>query len=168
MTLNASSHSNRCFYLYADAFNKIPRDYPGIRYLRVWVDFTGIDFRKACFGLVNRYGELYSTDDIDGRRDLPFYYLPEGGDAWKTMYHGTDGCFGAAQESSVKDFKGWLAFPTANFGARDGSGSVFDARTVHAVYMYFDLSSDEMLGKPFYLDEIALVEDYKAFDEVQP
>lgn len=168
VTLNADSHSNRCFYLYADAFNKIPRDYPSIRYLRVWVDFTGIDFRKASFGLVNRYGELFSTDDIDGRRDLPFYYLPEGGDSWKTMYHGTDGCFGAAQDSSVKNFKGWLAFPTSDFGARDGSGSAFDARTVTAVYMYFDFSADGMLGKPFYLDELALVEDYKVFEEIQP
>ena len=168
VTLNADAHSNRCFYLYADAFNKIPRDYPNTRYLRVWADFTGIDFRKASFGLVNRYGELFSTDDIDGRTDLPFYYLPEGGEDWKTLYHGTDGCFGAAQGSSVKDFKGWLAFPTADFGARDGSGSTFDARTITAVYMYFDFSEDGMLGRPFYLDEIALVEDYKVFDEVQP
>ena len=166
VTVDASSHSNRGLYLFADEVNRIPRDYPSTRYLRVWVDFTGIDFRKACFGLVNRYGELFSTDDIDGRTDLPFYLLAEGETEWRTMYHGTDGCFGAAQNSSVRDFKGWLAFPTSDFGARDGSGSTFDARTVHAVYLYFDLSSDEMLGTPFFLDEIALVEDYRVFEEI--
>lgn len=168
VTVNASSHSNRGLYLYADAVNHIPQDYPSARYLRVWVDFTGIDFRKACFGFVTKYDELYSTDDIDGRTDLPFYCLAEGETEWKTMYHGTDGCFGAAQSSSVQDFKGWLAFPTADFAERTGSGSTFDSRSIKAVYMYFDLSSDDMLGTPFYLDEIALVDDYRVFEKIAP
>ncbi|MBQ3816470.1 MAG: metallophosphoesterase [Clostridia bacterium] len=168
VTVNASSHSNRGLYLYADAVNRIPQDYPSARYLRVWVDFTGIDFRKACFGFVTKYDELYSTDDIDGRTDLPFYCLAEGETEWKTMYHGTDGCFGAAQSSSVQDFKGWLAFPTADFAERTGSGSTFDSRSIKAVYMYFDLSSDDMLGTPFYLDEIALVDDYRVFEKIAP
>ena len=168
VTVNASSHSNRGLYLYADAVNHIPQDYPSARYLRVWVDFTGIDFRKACFGFVTKYDELYSTDDIDGRTDLPFYCLAEGETEWKTMYHGTDGCFGAAQSSSVQDFKGWLAFPTADFAERTGSGSTFDSRSIKAVYMYFDLSSDDMLGTPFYLDEIALVDDYQVFEKIAP
>lgn len=168
VTVNASSHSNRGLYLYADAVNHIPQDYPSARYLRVWVDFTGIDFRKACFGFVTKYDELYSTDDIDGRTDLPFYCLAEGESEWKTMYHGTDGCFGAAQSSSVQDFKGWLAFPTTDFAERTGSGSTFDSRSIKAVYMYFDLSSDDMLGTPFYLDEIALVDDYRVFEKIAP
>ncbi len=168
VNVNASSHSNRGLYLYADAVNHIPQDYPSARYLRVWVDFTGIDFRKACFGFVTKYDELYSTDDIDGRTDLPFYCLAEGESEWKTMYHGTDGCFGAAQSSSVQDFKGWLAFPTADFAERTGSGSTFDSRSIKAVYMYFDLSSDDMLGTPFYLDEIALVDDYRVFEKIAP
>ncbi len=168
VTVNASSHSNRGLYLYADAVNHIPQDYPSARYLRVWVDFTGIDFRKACFGFVTKYDELYSTDDIDGRTDLPFYCLAEGETEWKTMYHGTDGCFGAAQSSSVQDFKGWLAFPTTDFAERTGSGSTFDSRSIKAVYMYFDLSSDDMLGTPFYLDEIALVDDYRVFEKIAP
>ena len=146
----------------------VSQDYPSARYLRVWVDFMGIDFRKACFGFVTKYDELYSTDDIDGRTDLPFYCLAEGETEWKTMYHGTDGCFGAAQSSSVQDFKGWLAFPTADFAERTGSGSTFDSRSIKAVYMYFDLSSDDMLGTPFYLDEIALVDDYRIFEKIAP
>ena len=166
--LTASSHSNRALYLYADAVNRNAQEFDSTRYLRVWVDFTGIDFRKASFGLVSKCDELYTTDDIDGRTDQPFYCLPEGEDSWKTMYHGTDGCFGAAQDSSVKNFKGWLAFPTANFAYRGGTGDRFDANVIKAVYMYFDFSSDGMLGKPFYLDEIALVEDYKVFEEIQP
>ena len=167
ISLNAGSHSNRAVYFYADAVNKIPRDYPSAKYLRVWVDFTGIDFRKSSFGLVTKYDELFTTDDIDGRTDLPFYALAEGGDEWKKMFHGTDGCFGAAQSSSVKDFKGWLAFPTENFGARDASGATFDSRSVKAVYMYFDYADDSMLKTPIYIDEIALVEDYRIFEEVK-
>ena len=76
--MNGSSHSNRAVYLYADAVNGNRREFESARYLRVWVDFTGIDFRKASFGLVDKYDELFTTDDIDGRTDLPFYCLAEG------------------------------------------------------------------------------------------
>ena len=163
--MNGSSHSNRAVYLYADAANGNRREFDSTRYLRVWVDFTGVDFRKASFGLVDKYDELFTTDDIDGRTDLPFYCMAEGESEWRTRYHGTDGCFGTAQDSSVKDFKGWLAFPTSNFASRTGSGETFAAKVVKGVYLYFDLSSDEMLGTWFYLDEIALIEDYTVFEE---
>ena len=166
VSMNGSSHANRAIWLYANEENGLTTAYPRFRYLRVWVDFTGIDFRKASFGLVTMQNELYTTDDFDSRSDLAFYCLAEGETEWKTMYHGADdGCFGAAQASSVKDFKGWLAFPTMDFGARKGTGEGFSAHEVKGVYMYFDYSSDSMLGTPFYLDEIALVEDYTVFTE---
>ncbi|MBQ4194313.1 MAG: metallophosphoesterase [Clostridia bacterium] len=165
VTVGASSHSNRGLYLFADEVNRIPRDYPSTRYLRVWVDFTGIDFRKACFGLVTKDFKLYSTDDFDGRSDLKFYYLAEGSDSWKTMTHGGDGCFGAAQDSSVKDFKGWLAFPVKDFAMRETTGIPFSAHEIAGVYMYWDYADDSMLSKSFCLDEIALVEDYTVFEQ---
>ncbi len=160
------THSNRAIMLYANDQNKLTTSYPRFRYLRVWVDFTGVDFRKASFGLVSTKNELYSTDDFDSRGDLAFYYLPEGETQWKTMYHGADdGCFGAAQNSSVKDFKGWLAFPTADFASRKGTGEAFSDHEIKAVYLYFDYNTDAMTGTPFYLDEIALVPDYTVFTE---
>ena len=163
---SGSKHENRAIWLYANDSNKLTTVYPRFRYLRVWVDFTDIDFRKASFGLVSKQNELFSTDDFDNRSDLEFYYLPEGETEWKTMRHGSDdGCFGAAQSSSVQDFKGWLAFPTGDFASRKGTGESFSAHEIKAVYMYFDYSSDSMLDTPFYLDEIALVEDYKVFTE---
>jgi hypothetical protein len=164
VTVKASSHSNRGLYLFADAVNHIPQDYPSARYLRVWVDFTGIDFRKACFGLGTKDFKLYSTDDFDGRSDLKFYYLAEGSDSWKTMTHGGDGCFGAAQDSSVKNFRGWLAFPVEDFAMRETTGIPFSAHEIAGVYLYWDYADDSMLSESFYLDEIALVEDYRVFE----
>ena len=166
VSMNGSSHANRAIWLYANEENKLTTAYPRFRYLRVWVDFTDVDFRKASFGLVSMKNELFSTDDFDSRSGLAFYLLPEGETEWQTMYHGSDdGCFGAGQSSSVRDFKGWLAFPTEDFASRKGTGQSFSAHEVKGVYMYFDYVSDSMLGTPFYLDEIALVEDYTVFTE---
>ena len=161
---DASSHSNRGIYLYATESNACPTAFGDFAYLRVWVDFTGIDFRKACFGLVTKDFKLYSTDDFDGRSDLKFYYLAEGSNSWKTMTHGGDGCFGAAQDSSVKNFRGWLAFPVEDFAMRETTGIPFSAHEIAGVYLYWDYADDSMLSENFYLDEIALVEDYRIFE----
>lgn len=164
ITSTASSHANRGVYVFPTEQNGNPTLFPRFRYLRVWVDFTGISFRKACFGLLDSAGTLFSTDDFDGRTDQPLYCLAEGSDTWKTLYHGTDGCFGDAQDSSVRDFKGWLAFPVDDFGCRSGDGASFSGIQVSGVYMYWDFADDSMLGTPFFLDEIALVDDYTVFE----
>lgn len=155
---------NRSWYLFTTSTNKFTDEFDDTKYLRVWVDFTGIDFRKACFGLVDSAGKLYSTDDLDNNSDLQFYYLAEGSSAWKTYRHGNDGCFGAAQDSSVKNFKGWLAFPTNDFAIRGGGGNRFGGNNITGIYMYFDFSDSSMCGKEFYIDEISLVADYKTFE----
>ena len=148
------------------------------KYLRVWVDFTDIDFRKASFGFVTENGCLYRTDEkdnADGYLDL--YYLPEGESKWQVYSHGSDdGCFGMAQSSSVANFKGWLAVPVSDFLAWSGAdgkfsssaGSAPDEDSVIAgIYFYFDLSDESMLGKTFYMDEFGLVNAYEQFDSVQ-
>lgn len=159
------SVSNRAWYLFANEQNGFVTNYDDPRYLRVWVDFTGIDFRKACFGVTDQKGDLYSTDDIDGRDDQEFYYLAEGSTEWETYTHGSDGCFGMAQGMSLGDFKGWLAFPTEDFGARNGSGNRFNGNEITSVYMYWDFNENSMCGVPFYLDEISFVPDYRVFEE---
>ena len=165
VSYNGSSTTNRGLYVFATDSNGNTVKYPDFEYLRLWVDFTDVDFRKACFGLVDSDGNLYSTDDTDNDSDSPFYYLPDGETEWKTYQHGGDGCFGTAQSSSVKNFKGWMAFPVEKFSKRGGGGVRFSGNYVKGVYMYWDFSSPSMLGKQFYLDEFQLVPDYTVFEE---
>ncbi|MBE6725187.1 MAG: hypothetical protein E7576_08370 [Ruminococcaceae bacterium] len=137
-------------------------------YLRVWMDLTGdgtpIDFRKACFGLVVNEMNLmpYRTDDMD--TPSPFWILPEGQTEWRKMSHGGDGCFGAQQDSSVRGFKGWLAFPVENMLKRGTLEQLKSTSCVTGVYFYYCLNASEMKGHPVWLDEIALVDDYTKFD----
>lgn len=165
VSYNAGSHVNRGLYVFATDANKNPVKYPDFRYLRVWVDFTDVEFRKACFGLVDGEGKLFSTDDCDNQPDSPFYYLAEGETEWKTYQHGSDGCFGAAEGSRVNNFKGWMAFPVDMFGARNAGGLRFSGNYVKGVYLYWDFEKDSMLNTPFYLDELQLVDDYTVFEE---
>lgn len=163
ISMNASNHSNRAAYIFRTDENGLTEAYPRFGYIRVWADFTGIDFRKASFGLVTSDGSLYSTDDTDGKNNLKFYYMAEGSDKWETLTHGSDGCFGAAQDSSIADKKGWFAFPVSDMRARSGGGDVWDFSHVSGVYFYFDYSEDSMTGHEFYFDEISLVGDYTEF-----
>ena len=151
---------------------KIPLETPGLLgdnlYLRVWMDLSGgsvpVDFRKACFGLIadNLNFSPYRTDEKD--RPSPFWYLPEGGTEWEEMSHGGDGCFGAAQDSSVKGLKGWFAFPVENMLKRSTLDRLKPTDRITGVYFYFCLASSEMRGNKVYLDEISLTEDYEVFD----
>lgn len=132
------------------------------KYLRVWVDFTGVDFRKAGFGLVGTDGTVYCTDYKDGA-SAPFYYLPEDSDTWQTFYHGADGCFGTAQSSSVADFKGWLAFPISDFATAESTGANPSSASVKEMFFFFDFADVNMVGSAFYFDEIGLVPEYWVF-----
>lgn len=133
------------------------------RYLRVWVDFSKIDFRAASFGLVAEDGTIYSTDNKN-EAGTYFYYLAEGQESWKTLRNGGDGCFGTSQGISVKDFKGWLAFPVSDFvSAGENSTAISSDTVVKEMFMFFDYSDVSMQGKGFYLDEIGLVSQFWNF-----
>ena len=148
-------------------YAKEPVSIKGTTYLVVWADFTGVDFRKACFGVIGDNHVLYRTDERDGVADLKFY-IQDGSD-WKEMLHGDDGCFGTAQSSSVKDYKGYMAFPLSDFVSWDSSDLAFDAETqkVTGVYFYFDYDSVSYSEKPFYFDDIIFTSDYKYFVEAE-
>ncbi len=125
------------------------------KYLVVRVDFTGVDFRKACFGLISgSTATVYRTDDYD--RNSPLYYLAEGESEWKEMSHGSDGCFGTAQNSSMIDKCGYIAVPVEYF--RAGGAKMNENTLVTGIYMYLDVNAGA--GQPFYLDNFMLVEDY--------
>lgn len=151
---------------------KIPLENPGLlgdlKYLRVWMDLTGdgtpIDFRKACFGLIVNDMALmpYRTDDKD--TPTPFWYLPEGETEWRRMSHGGDGCFGAQQDSSVRGYRGWFAFPVEHMLKRSTLEPLKDSSCVTGVYFYYCLNAAAMKGHPVWLDDIALVRDYEEWN----
>ncbi len=170
LAVSSSSNENQGLYIFATAENKNTADFTDTSYLRVWVDFTDVAFRKANFGFITDNGALYDTDENDGNANLDFYYLADGSTEWKTYKHGDDGCFGDAQGSNVKGFKGWLAFPSEDFMYRSGTGSsgsnVWCYDHIRGIYLFWDYSNNgNYLNKPFYLDEIQIVEDYTVFEE---
>ena len=138
------------------------------KYVRVWMDLTGdtteVDFRKACFGLIeNNLTVLpYGTDEKD--TPSPFWYLADGGTEWKKMSHGGDGCFGQAEGSSVKGLKGWFAFPIENMLKRGALTQLDKDSYITHVYFYYCLSAANMKNNCVYIDNISLVKDYKVFE----
>ncbi len=163
---------NRGLYLMANGANKWSTGFPSVGYLRVWVDFSDVGFRKANFGLMAHEGSLFTTDEEDYRTDQYFWYLAEGADEWVRYTHGNDGCFGEQQETDVHGFRGWLAFPVSDFKYRAGTGSGAESvnnsyhyKTVSGVYMFWDYSdTGRYNGNRFYLDEIGIVEDFRVFE----
>lgn len=130
------------------------------KYLIIWVDFTNVEFRKACFGLITSDGTAnpYRTDDHDTA--TPFYYLADGSSEWATLSHGADGCFGDGDRGSqaMKGTKGYLALPVEYF--KEGSRQLTKNSLIVGIYMYADVNAGH--NTPYYLDNIMLVEDYKA------
>ncbi len=163
---------SRGLYIFATPENKNTTKFPANAYLRVWVDFTDVEFRKMNFGFLSATGGLYTTDEGDNRTDQAFYYLPEGGTEWQSFVHGNDGCFGEAQSTPVKGYKGWLAFPVKDFLYRPNTGSdgvsagtPFNLYEFSAIYIFWDYAdSASYVNKHFYLDELQLVEDYRVFE----
>lgn len=143
-----------------------PGSVGGNKYLVAWMDLAtqDIDFRKAGFGLLanNVDDKPYRTDNLD--TPSPFYYKAEGSTEWVTLHTGDDGCFGAAQNSSVKGYKGWFAFPL-EYMPRTGGTSLNEDTAVTGIYFYFSPASEAELNRPVYIDHIQLVEDYRTIAE---
>ena len=133
------------------------------KYLIVWADFTGVEFRKACFGLLSTGGHAgpYRTDDADYKS--PIYYLADGSSQWTEFSHGTDGCFGVGDNGSqgVMNMKGYFAVPIDNL--RCGSKTMTGDSLISGFYFYGSLNSGSSYNVPFYMDDIRLVTDYKNF-----
>lgn len=134
------------------------------KYLVVWMDLAtnNVDFRKASFGLFTN-GKLanpYRTDDLD--QVCYYYYKADGSDTWVKMTMGKDACFGYGDDQSRGDLlagcKGYFAFPIADM--RCGSSSLNENSVISGVYFYMCALSQDMVGKPVYVDNIQLVADY--------
>ncbi|MEG1641544.1 MAG: metallophosphoesterase family protein [Synergistaceae bacterium] len=158
--------------------------YKGEKYLRVWVDFTEVDFRQAGFGLITKDGTRFSSSDNVGKEFLPLYVLYEGdkewngiqpGDKkWRVYNHGGNGRFGSAQNCGMYNFKGWLAVRVEDLLAWDGpatnSKSAIAKTTLKSgtqlkgFYFIFDLLDKRLANKAWVFDNISLVNDYSVFE----
>lgn len=135
------------------------------KYLMVWMDLAAneLDFRKSCFGLLREYNNTapYATDNYD--TPSSFYYKADGSDTWVEQKTGSDGCIGEADNSSVKNYKGWFAFPIENM-LQSGSGAQLTSESIiTGYYFYLSLATEAMTGKYVYIDDVTLVKDYKTY-----
>ena len=137
------------------------------KYVVVWMDFTNVEFRKACVGLASTEGadNPYRTDDNDVS-GLKYYYLADGSSEWVEYEHGGDGCFGTEQQGGVTGQKGYFAFPINDF--RQGGNKMTEDTLVTGFYFYgsypwggLGLNS---LNKPFYIDNVILCESYETLE----
>ena len=135
------------------------------KYLVVWADFSGVEFRKACFGLLSAegYAGPYRTDDADYK--TPIYYLADGATEWIELSHGGDGCFGVGDGGSqgMMGKKGYFAVPVQNL--KKGSATLSSDTLISGFYFYGSLNSGACYNVPFYFDDIRLVEDYRELAE---
>jgi hypothetical protein len=88
------------------------------------------------------------------------YYLAEGSDKWVQLSHGSDGCFGSAENCPVNGKKGYFAFRTEDLCQNSTTKYMTEKKLVTGFYMYLDLKDGSYADKPFYIDNIMLVEDY--------
>ena len=165
---------NAAVILFATEGNGIATSYEGAKYLRVWADFSDVEFRKANFGVTSASYTLFTTDEVDGEWDAPFYYSPDG-KTWTTMEHGGDGCFGTAQDTPMLGLKGWFAFPVSDFAVRADVNwdavedfAPCNPEDINGVYFYWDYTDGSYVNTAFYLDNMEFVADYTAFDYALP
>ncbi|MBQ3859803.1 MAG: LamG domain-containing protein, partial [Clostridia bacterium] len=170
LAVSSNGTENVGLYLYSTAKNGIARSYPDTNYLRVWMDLSEVGFRKANYGVVNSLACLFTTDEVDGAWDCPFWFSADGVN-WEEMYHGGDGCFGDAQDSDVYGLAGFFAFPLKDFTIRSSANwEAYDELTpcdpadVWGVYLFWDYSDNREPNNPFYIDNIEFVSDYKVFN----
>ncbi len=139
------------------------------KYLVVWMDFAtnNVDFRKASFGLFTdgNTSNAYRTDDLEVAKNGAvgvYYYKADGSDTWVEMKMGKDNCFGYGDANSQGDLlagrKGYFAFPIADM--YKGSNALNANSAITGVYFYMSALSQDMVGKPVYIDNVQLVADY--------
>ncbi|MBO5286789.1 MAG: metallophosphoesterase [Clostridia bacterium] len=153
-----SAWRNNCeFVITLDKAGKLGEN----KYLVVWLDFSsGIEFRKACLGLVlnNQVNNPYRSDERDV--STPFYYLASGTSQWQTLSLGADGCFGKEDGQRIAGLKGYFAFPLENFLSRADDSALTEKSVVTGLYMYICLADETCVNKKFYIDNVILLEDY--------
>lgn len=131
------------------------------KFLVVWMDFSKIEFRKACVGLLSSEGAriAYRIDDNDGTMPQ-FFFKTDGGDSWVELKHGWDGCFGVGNSCPIEGKKGYFAFPISTL--RQGTKAMNSDTLISGFYFYGDIASGQYAGNKFFFDSIMLVDDYQS------
>lgn len=172
LAIRSDTKDERDTFIFARPDNGSTTAFTETDYLRVWVDFTNVDLFYGAFGLVSPTGELYTSKNNENADGQEFMYLAEGSDEWVTLNYGDDGCFGFKQKVSVKDFKGWLAFPVEDFvfvntdeDEEDTNDISYPVNEVAGIYFYWDYDAKTAVNTNIILDEIQIVGDYTVFTE---
>ncbi len=147
----------------------------------------------ATTGLIMNYdydpNKDFSTLNKGGKQT--FYYMPEGGTQWETFTTDKDGCFGmfSAKQNpeqdqlSMRGKKGWFAFPIENMLSSQLKRAPAADDIVTGIYLGYALDhyaqndvdyitnttyvsdEDDPWSEYVFVDDIALVKDYKVFTE---
>lgn len=150
------------------------KKYSGEKYLRMWIDFTGIDWNMCGFGLINKEGALFQTSDNKGKDYFALFYLPDGQKKWKAYTLSNQGRIGATQAISLYNFKGWIALrvedlidgggPATNPQKERKGTSLRNGDVLKGFYFWYSLLHDSMIGKPFIIDDVCVTDDYSKFN----
>ncbi|GHU34339.1 hypothetical protein FACS1894105_00930 [Clostridia bacterium] len=178
--------ANTGFFIWAPGSTGIQINHADAKYLRVWVDYSNVNFRKASFGFSDKDYNWYDSDAYDEGTvgDLGWFYYSADGENWEEGTLDSDGCFGVSAGNSgqtdLSGFKGWIATPLevillsgdgggvgqkTNFNANE---PITDFSNITSFYHYWTYSDEhpETYNNKFYVDNIEFVPDYKVFDSV--
>lgn len=149
------------------------KEYQDEKYLRLYVDFTDMDWNMGSLALVNKEGALFESRNNLGKEYLGFFYLPTGETKWRYYTESNQGRIGSTQGTSLYNFKGWIAIEVKDLLAATGpatnpqtdrnSTSLKTGDILRGFYFRYNLLHDSMVKKPFVMDEIALTNEYWTF-----
>ncbi len=142
-----------------------PVDIADNKYLRVWMDLSDVEFRKASWGVISDDNKDYNTDNNDNANPaIPMYMLFDNDTNWRNNPLGGDGCFGPGDNNvSLKGFKGFMAFNLSDMKNTSGEKLQSTAK-IKGIYFYFDVKKAYRDNNvPFYFDRVALCEEYNVF-----
>lgn len=150
------------------------KEYKGEKYLRLYVDFTDMDWNMGSFALINKEGAIFESRNNMGKEYLGFFYLPEGETDWRYYTHSNQGRVGSTQKISLYNFKGWIALEVKDLLAsigpatnpqtdRDGT-FLKPGEILRGFNFRYNLLHDSMIKKPFVVDEVAITNEYWVFN----
>ncbi len=137
------------------------------RYVRFWMDLRGqvskLDFGRAAFGMIanDEIGASYRTDN--GGDEYTFYFYDESTGQWVEKHTGEDGCFGTYYDSSVEGLCGYFAFSLEDLRQMGTHRYLDENDVLTAFYFCFTYADKAMESNWVYIDDVALVTDYRSF-----
>ncbi|MBR2024978.1 MAG: metallophosphoesterase [Clostridia bacterium] len=129
------------------------------KYLVMYLDFTETELSKGTFGLLDEKGVAAPYTSKYANEGAVFYYLPDGETEWQEIPFGENGYFGVDSigSQSMNGKKGYFAFAISDM-LNDVYG-LDENSLITSVYFFGSYKSNlKYIDKPFYIDDIKLVE----------